>query len=120
MRAVGANRKLELHQEFMRGWPVGVFRPAILCANLAEFARPVRQNCRLSGVVQRRVGGAIRPVVAGAGEPSPRELIIRRSVVAFAFLPAIELIALAPDELASSDERVIDRALQWPPAQRRI
>src|SRR6187549_2477705 len=42
MRAVRANRKLELEQELVRGRILCIFRATQLAADLAEFARPVR------------------------------------------------------------------------------
>src|SRR5690349_18328478 len=112
MRTVRADRELELEQELIGGRPLAVRRPTILAANLAELARPIGQHHRLPGIEQRGAVGAVGAVVADPGEPASRELIVARHVGADAALKSVELIAAAPDDLATRDERVIDCAPQ--------
>ena len=47
MRAVRANRELELEQEFVGRRALGIIGAPILAADLAELARPERQQRRL-------------------------------------------------------------------------
>jgi hypothetical protein len=66
MRAVRADRKLELEQEFVGCIDFGVARTPILTANLAELTRPVRQAQGLARIERGRIG-TIRAVVSLAG-----------------------------------------------------
>src|SRR6478609_363906 len=120
MRAVRTDRKLELHQELVGGWPVAIRRVTVLTAQLAEFAGVVGQQERLAAIEQRRIIGVVGLIEASAHPPAPRELIVARHVEAAGPLQAVELIALALNELGPRHELVIDRASQWPPPERRI
>src|SRR5919201_2978751 len=120
MRAVRADGKLELEQEFVCRWRERVARAPVLAAHLAELARPVRENQRAAGIEQRCVGRSIATIVARADEPAPRELVVAGYVHAGAALQAIVLIAAAPHPFGPPDERVIDRSLQRTPAERRV
>ena len=53
-----------------------------MTTHLAELARPEGQEHRGAAVALVRVGGALGPVPAKAGEPSTRELILAACVVA--------------------------------------
>src|SRR5689334_22506447 len=114
MRAVRTDGELELEEQLVRGLRLRIPGAAILPADLTELARPVRQQQRLAGVAPRRIR-AVRPVVAGAGKPAARELVLAGHVEAVAALFAERLLAAAPDDLRAPDERVIDRPLQRPP-----
>src|SRR5690242_19550217 len=120
MRAVRTDRKLELKQELIRRRAVAVVRPAVLSTHLAELARPIRQDSRSACVDNRRILRAVRAVVPSAEEPPARKLVIPRHVVPHALLFAAELIAIAPDDFAASDELVINGPRQRTPAQRGI
>src|SRR5438132_11589580 len=120
MRPMRADRKLELEQELVGYFADCVLRPAVLPAYLAELPRPVRENHRLTRVEERCVVGPIGPVVPRAGEPPARELVIAREIEAHRLLQAVELIAMAPNQLGPADERVVDRPLQRPPPERRV
>src|SRR5947207_7552509 len=108
MRPVRADRELELEQQFVCRWSIAVRRPPILAAHLAELARPVGQQDRLSGIEDRRVLGPVRAIEADPGEPPASELVITGDVEAAGRLPATGLIAPAPDDLAAADERPVN------------
>src|SRR5262249_12636686 len=110
MRTVRANRKLELEQKLVCRRAIRICGSAILAPHLTEFARPVRDDCRLAGVEKRRIVGMVGAIVPGSSEPPTRKLIISRDVVTHTVLPPIRLIATAPDDLASTYERSINRA----------
>src|SRR5205823_8515726 len=61
-------------------------------------------------VLQQRIGGSIREVVPGAGEPALRELIFAAHVRA----ERVRLFRLppAPEEFRASDETPVNRAAQ--------
>src|SRR5437588_4916079 len=120
MRAVRANRKLELEQELVCDRTIAVHRTAILASDLAELARPIRQNERLAAVEHGSVRCSIGSIVARSGKPSPRELIIARDVVPHCFLQTAELAAAAPNHFRPRDEGMVDRALQRPPSKRGV
>src|SRR5438874_9488311 len=120
MRAVRADGELELKQEFVRSGAERVVGAPVLPANLAELARPVREDQRPARIEQRRVGRAVAAVVPRAHEPAPPELIIAGDVHAHAALKAVLLIAAAPYPFRPAHEGVIDRSLQRPPAERRV
>src|SRR5208337_2130383 len=97
-----------------------VIRKTILSPNLAEFARPVRQDRRTALIRKVGLTRPIRPVVASAHEPPPVKLVFSRPVHTEGTLLERRLLALAPDELAASHERVVDGAPQRLPAHRGI
>src|SRR3954452_15183961 len=120
MGAMGADRKLELEQEFVGGHRFGVSRPPQLTAYLAELTGPVGQRHRLRGVVRRREIRPIRAIDARAGEPAASHLVVARHVIPGRLLLTVGLIPPAPDHFRSADERVVDRPLQRPPPHRGV
>src|SRR4051812_44795580 len=117
MRTVCANGELELEEELVGGDVAGVVRPPVLPADLTELARPVGHDKGTAAVEERCILCTIGAVVAGADEPAARHLIVAGGVVAHRPLEADRLIALTPDHLGASDERVINRSLQWTPPE---
>src|SRR5262245_55968389 len=111
MRAMGADRKLKLHQEFIGCLPERVLRPSILATHLAELARPICQDRGLAFIDKGRIVGMLGPVVAHAGKPAPAELIISGKVVSERTLSTAGLATAAPDEFRAADKGVVDRAL---------
>ena len=95
MRAVRADRKLELEQEFVGCVDFGVARTPILTANLAELTRPVRQAQGLARIERGRIG-TILAVVSHAGKPSARELVIARDIETGAVLLTSRLLPATP------------------------
>src|SRR5260370_14668105 len=93
-----------------------VIRKTILSPNLAEFARPVRQDCGTALIRQVGVARPIRPIIASPQKPPPVKLVLSRRVHTEGALLQRRLLALAPDELAASHERVVDGAPQRLPA----
>src|SRR5207253_10004911 len=71
-------------------------------------------------VAQKRIGGAIRKIVPGAGEPALRELIFAACIRAKGVCGGRLLIAPAPEQLGASDEPAVDRPPERPVSQRRI
>src|SRR4051812_2230728 len=117
MGAVRADGKLELEQQLVGRRPVRVIDVTVLAAHLAELARPVRQQRGCSAVEQIGIVRALRTVEPASREPAARELVIARDVVTHAALPTVELLAVAPDHFAPTNELVIDRARQWTPPE---
>src|ERR1700682_6434026 len=97
-----------------------VIRKTILSPNLTEFARPASPDRRAAFICKVGLARAIRPVVASAHEPSTVKLVLSRRVHTEGTLLKWRLLALAPDEFAASDERVVDSAPQRLPAHRGI
>src|ERR1700687_1566655 len=97
-----------------------VIGKTILSPNLTEFARPVSQDSRAAFICKVGLARAIRPVVASAHEPSTVKLVLSRRVHTEGTLLKWRLLALAPDELAAPDERVVDSSPQRLPAHRGI
>src|SRR5262245_3272343 len=120
MRTVRTNREHELNRQLVAGVAKRVIDAPILTSNQTELRRSVRQDERSARVVLRRVVRKTRAVVARAGRPSPRELIVARHIHAECLLQSVRLVALAPDELAAAEEGRIDGALQRLPPIRRI
>src|SRR5438034_952982 len=120
VRAVRADREQELEQHLVRRVPFRVGGAAVLRANLAELARPVREQERSGLVLERGVGRALRRVVAHAGEPTLRELILAAGIHAERVAVASLLPAAAPHQLGAPDETAVDRAPQRPIPERRI
>src|SRR5512146_1992927 len=82
MGAVGADRVDELEQQLVGGLVLPEARVAVLGSDLAELARPVREDERAAPVAQARVLGPLGVVVAQAGEPAPPELVLQVTVAA--------------------------------------
>src|SRR5205085_2095845 len=95
----------------------GIVREAILSAYLAEFARPVREDYGAAFVSQVRFAGTIRPIVTSSEKPAPLELIFAGCKHAKGTLFKRLLLTLAPDELTTSHERVVNRPTQRLPTQ---
>src|SRR5215470_12418611 len=90
---------------------------AVLSPHLAKLARPIGEHDRSTLVGQGGELTAIGMVIPAAHEPASRELVITRCEEPESTLLRRRLLALAPDELAASDERMVDRAPQRLPAQ---
>jgi hypothetical protein len=76
VRAVRPDRELQLKQELIGGRSVGVIRPAVLTAQLAELAGPEREQRGKRLVAEIVFVESIRLIDAAAGEPAPRELVV--------------------------------------------
>src|SRR6266498_3905925 len=116
MCSMRAQRKDELHEQFVAVAILGVVRETILATNLAELARPVRKRRRCAFVCQIRELASIRPVIASPGKPAAPELIITRGIEPKRLLLTRELLSLAPYELTASHERMVDGTAQRLPA----
>src|SRR5262245_42798349 len=80
MGAVGADGELELEEELVGLDALAVARVAVLAADLAELARPVREESGDTFVDQGRILGALRMVEAQPREPALSELVLQRPV----------------------------------------
>src|SRR5258706_12936636 len=76
MGAVGADRKLELEERFVRGDAAGIPAAPQLPADLGKLARPERQDHRLPGVALGSVVGVVGRLDPRAGEPALGELVL--------------------------------------------
>src|SRR5262245_49911817 len=108
MRTMGSDRELELKKKFIRQITEGVIGPPVLPPHLTELARPIGHHQRLAKIVKRFVVGMRGLVVASPPEPSARELVLARHVIAERVLLRDRLLSPAPDQLRSADERAID------------
>src|SRR5215216_5417508 len=120
MRAMRANRELELKQELVRQILGRVLRSSILTPDLAELARAVGEKQRLAGVTERCLVGTLRPVVACARKPATGELIVAGEVIAKRVLDRKRLLAAAPYELGPTQERAVDGAAKRFPSHRAV
>src|SRR5204862_6660342 len=114
VRAVRADREQELEQELVGGHPFGVLSAAILAADLTELAGPVGQERRPAGVPERRIDTPLRPVIAAAGEPPPGELVFATRIHAECGRVGNRLLAIAPEQLGSADDAVVNRPPERP------
>src|ERR1700716_1615240 len=94
----------------------GVIGKTILSPNLTEFARPVSQDRRPALIGKVGLARPIGPVIASHHEPSAVELVLSRRVHTEGTLLKSRFLALAPDEFAAPDERVVYGAPQRLPA----
>src|SRR3954453_12067884 len=86
VRAVRADGKLELEQQFVGCRPDGVVGAPVLAANLGGLALPEPQGGLTPRVAERRIVCPIGSVETDAREPAARELVITRHVIAHAAL----------------------------------
>ena len=114
---MSAQRKDQLHEEFMAVAILAIMREAILAPQLAELAGPISQRGSNSLVSKIGESAAVGIVETGASEPTPAELVIRGSVEPKGALLSRKLLPLAPYEFAASDERMVNGSAQWLPAQ---
>src|SRR5579864_8383702 len=120
MGAVGADRELELEERLVGGDASGIAAAAELAPELGELARPERQEDRLAAVVLRLIVRVRGPLGAGAREPALGELVLARHEPASGRLPAVRLVAAAPEELAADRRGAVEAALERLPPERRI
>src|SRR5690349_22697752 len=85
---------------------------AILPADLAEFARPERQQRRGAGVFERRVVSALGPVVARAGEEPASQLVLAAHIRAERLGVTNRLLPPAPEQLGPHQGALVERLLQ--------
>src|SRR5438309_1126289 len=83
-----------------------------LGTKLRELARPIGEHERAALINCEGVAAAISVVITRSDEPSAAELVVGRGIHAEGALLEWELLTLAPDELAASNKRVVDRAAQ--------
>ena len=112
-----SQREQNLEEQFVRLDVIGIVRETILSANLAKFARPIRENNRAAFVCKRSVTGPVGPVEATTHEPAACQLVLAGRIEAECPLFGWKLLPLTPDELVARNERVIDRSAQWFPSQ---
>src|SRR5215210_6777490 len=120
MRAMRANGKQELEENFVGLDPLGIVDAAVLPADLAEFTRPERHQGGGSLVFQGGVDCALAPVVASAREPAAAELIVTGHVHAERGVDAGLLLAAAPEQLGPAEKPTVERPLKRPVAKRRV
>src|SRR5438105_8046773 len=111
MRAVRADGKLHLQPQLVGIYIFGIASMAELTTKLGKFTGPVGQHQRPALVGEIGLAGAVAPIEAAAKKPAARKLIVGRAVKAEGALLHRKLLALAPNELAASHERVINRTL---------
>src|SRR5437879_8315006 len=99
---------------------LGVVRETILAPKLAELARPVRQGRGGALVGQTVEAAAIGIIEPATSKPATPELVVCRGIEPESALLHRKLLALAPNELASSDKRMVDGPPQRLPAQSRV
>ncbi len=120
MGAVGADRKLELEERFVRGDAAGIPAAPQLPADLGKLARPERQDHRLPGVALGSVVGVVGGLDPRAGEPALGELVLAGEEPPAGGLLSSELLGLvaaAAKELAPQRGRPVVARAQRLPAQ---
>src|SRR5215211_5542921 len=101
MRAVRADRELQLEQELVGSRSVRVVRPPVLAAQLAELARPERDQGRIRLVAEIGLVQPIRSIEPAAREPSACELVITRDIEARTVDAPRRSLAPAPHQLGA-------------------
>src|SRR6266852_2262556 len=130
VRSVRAHHEKELEQKFVgvREIP-GIGEPqmpvSILPADLAELARPVRENTGKSGVRQIGGGCVAAAVEAASDGPPAVDAIFSGRVQAECVLrlervESRQLIARAPEQLRTEQKILVNGAAQRFPAQRDV
>src|SRR6516225_8465258 len=89
MRAVRADRELELKQKLVGNLSRGVVGSPKLPADLTELAGPVGHRQRTAPVDEQGIVGARTSIIASAGEPAAGELIVAGDIEAVAALKTI-------------------------------
>src|SRR5437764_179547 len=120
MRAMRADGELHLQPQLVGIYILSIAGVAKLTTKLGKFTGPVGQHQRPALVGEIGLTGAVAPIETSAKKPTARKLIVGRAVKAEGALLRRKLLALAPNELAARNERVIDGTLQRLPAQRGI
>ena len=121
VRAVRADREEHLKEQLVGDRiPIAVAGAPVLAAQLAEFARPVCQDCRESTVSDARVACPLGPVESTAGEPTSLELVLGRGIQSEGRVGQDRLLAATPNQLRPGDERTVNRALQLLPPERQL
>src|SRR5213075_1190056 len=100
---------------------------AVLPADLAKLARPIREDTGNAGVRQAGIGGVAAAVEPTADGPAAIYAVFRRGVHAkgvFCLKKTRErsrkLVARAPDQLGTEQKGIVDCAAQRFPAERRV
>src|SRR5262245_44257278 len=112
MGAVGADRELELQEEFVRRLDAVEqveLAPPQLAAELRELARRERQENCLAAVAARGVGSVLGGLDPAAHRPALRELPIAREEPAERVFGPEFLLAAAADHLAAHRGRTVER-----------
>src|SRR5438093_8516704 len=118
--AVGADGKLHLEEQLVGLDVFGVLRVAVLPADLAELAGPVREEGRDALVLERGVVGPVRAVQPHAREPALGELVLPRDVGAEGLGRARLQLLPAPHRLRAEAQARVDAPAQRPPAEGEI
>src|ERR1700752_1907736 len=101
MGAVSADGEQELEQELVGGLAEREVGAPVLPADQAELGGLVSEEKGSAGVVQRVHGRQRRAIVAEAGEPAPRELVVAGDLHPEGLLQAVRLGSAAPDKHAA-------------------
>src|SRR5216684_5996492 len=95
---------------------------AVLAADLAELAGPVRQDSGKTAICELGIGGASRAIEASAEGPAAIRAVFGGGIEAEGVLRlesfrGRQLVARAPEELVAEEERMIDGAAKRLPTQ---
>src|SRR6266481_8326837 len=129
--AVRAHHKKELKKNFIGIGEIsrtgGQMTEAVLPTDLAELARPIRQDTGKAGIRQTGIGGVATAVEASADGPAAIDAVFRVGVHAKSMLRLKksrdrkrELVTRAPEELGAEQEGIVDSAAQRLPAECRV
>src|SRR6266436_330294 len=129
--AVRAHHKKELKKNFIGIGEIsrtgGQMTEAVLPTDLAELARPIRQNTGKAGIRQTGIGGVATAVEASADGPAAIHAVFRGGVHAKSMLRlekirdcGRELVTRAPEKLGTEQEGFVDSAAERLPAERRV
>src|SRR5260370_18169074 len=131
MSAVRAHHKKELEKNFIGIRKIsGTGRQmseAVLTTDLAELARPIRQDTGKAGIRQTADGGVAAAVEASADGPTTSDAGFRGGVHAKSMLRlekirdcGRELVTRAPEQLGTEQAGFVDSAAERPAADGRV
>src|SRR5258708_32482386 len=99
MSPMRPDTELELEQQLIGVAQARITAVTILCANLAEFARPRSQDSRLLRVIRRLTEQTVRLIVSDDREPPPGQLVFPGNVIAEHLAQTKLLLPMVPDQL---------------------
>src|SRR5256885_13042462 len=108
-------------------WSSRQMPEAVLPADLAKLARPIREDTGNAGVRQAGIGGVAAAVEPSADGPTAIYAVFRRGVHAKGMFclektreRSRKLVARAPDQLGTEQKGIVDSAAQRFPAERSV
>src|SRR6202165_2279890 len=129
--AVRAHHEKKLEKKFIGireiGWSGRQMTEAVLPADLAKLAGPIREDTGKAGIRQTGIGGVAAAIEASADGPAAIYAVFRGGVHAKSMLRlkksrarSRELVTRAPEQFGAEQEGIVDSAAQRLPAECRV